>query len=290
MTRTASEARTASRIAEVRAAVAAARGRGDRIAFVPTMGALHEGHLGLLDEARRRAAYVVMSIFVNPLQFGPGEDFTRYPRDAEGDTAKAASRGADLVFLPSVEEIYPPAGRAVAVVPERLHARWEGAIRPGHFAGVLTVVAKLFNIVQPDVAVFGQKDYQQAALVRALVRDLDFPLEIVVAPTSRESDGLALSSRNVYLSPDDRRRALVLSRALRAMRDAWRGGARGAETIVEAGRRVIESEPAVRLDYLALVDPDSLEPVARAEGSSVALVAARVGATRLIDNAILGGE
>src|SRR5687768_3259129 len=192
---TVSEMKIVARIDDVRAAVAQARRAGRRIGFVPTMGALHAGHLALVERARAGGAFVVMSIFVNPLQFGPGEDFTRYPRDAEGDTAKAASRGADLVFLPSVEEIYPPAGRAVAVVPERLHARWEGAIRPGHFAGVLTVVAKLFNIVQPDVAVFGQKDYQQAALVRALVRDLDFPLEIVVAPTSRESDGLALSSR-----------------------------------------------------------------------------------------------
>lgn len=290
MTRTASESRTASRIAEVRAAVSAARGRGERIGFVPTMGALHEGHLGLLDEARRRAAFVVMSIFVNPLQFGPGEDFTRYPRDAAGDTAKASSRGADLVFLPAVEEIYPPSGRAVAVVPERLHERWEGSIRPGHFAGVLTVVAKLFNIVRPDVAVFGQKDYQQAALVRALVRDLDFPIEVAVAPTARERDGLALSSRNVYLSADDRRRALVLSGALRAMRDASRNGARDAESILEAGRRVLRTEPAVRLDYLALVDPDSLEPVERVTGPAVALVAARVGTTRLIDNAILGDE
>lgn len=289
MTRTASEPSTASRIAGVRAAVAAARGRGARIALVPTMGALHEGHLRLLDEARRRGSFVVMSIFVNPLQFGPGEDFARYPRDAEGDAAKAAARGADLVFLPEVDEMYPPAGRAVAVVPERLHERWEGAVRPGHFAGVLTVVAKLFNIVLPDVAVFGQKDYQQATLVRALVRDLDFPLEIVVAPTTREPDGLALSSRNVYLSPDDRRRALALSRALRAMQSAWRAGSRDAEPLLDAGRRVLASEPEVRVDYLALVDPDSLEPVARAGAGSVALVAARVGATRLIDNVILGG-
>ena len=272
----------------MRASVAAARARGQRVAFVPTMGALHEGHLRLLDEARRHASFVVMSIFVNPLQFGPGEDFTRYPRDAEGDTAKATARGADLVFVPDTEEMYPSAGRAVAVVPERLHERWEGAVRPGHFAGVLTVVAKLLNIVLPDVAVFGQKDYQQAALVRALVRDLDFPLEVVVAPTTREPDGLALSSRNVYLSPDDRRRAQSLSRALRAMQDAWQSGDRDADALLGTGRRVLESEPEVRVDYLALVDPDSLEPVAQAAAGSVALVAARVGATRLIDNAIFG--
>jgi pantoate--beta-alanine ligase len=292
MTRTASEPsaspRTAARIAEVRAIVSAARSRGDRIAFVPTMGALHEGHLGLLDEARRRAAFVVMSIFVNPLQFGPGEDFGRYPRDASGDTAKAAARGADLVFLPAVEEMYPPAGRSIAVVPERLHARWEGAVRPGHFAGVLTVVAKLFNIVRPDVAVFGQKDYQQATIVRALVRDLDFPIEIVVAPTAREADGLARSSRNVFLSPDERARALSLSRALRAMQSGFRSGERSADALLATGRRELDAERGVRADYLAIVDPDSLEPVSRAETGSVVLVAARVGATRLIDNVILG--
>ncbi|HEX6058520.1 MAG TPA: pantoate--beta-alanine ligase [Gemmatimonadaceae bacterium] len=278
------------RIAEVRAAVAAARARGARVAFVPTMGALHEGHLGLVDEARRHAAFVVMSIFVNPLQFGPGEDFTRYPRDADGDTAKAIARGADLVFLPAVEEMYPPDGRAVAVVPERLHERWEGAVRPGHFTGVLTVVAKLFNIVLPDLAVFGRKDYQQAALVRALVRDLDIPVEIVVAPTSREPDGLARSSRNVYLSPEERRRALALSRGLLAMRSAFRAGERDPAALLAAGRRELDAEPGIRTDYLALVDPATLEPVARASAASVALVAARVGATRLIDNIILGDE
>jgi pantoate--beta-alanine ligase len=285
---TASDRRTADGIPGVRAAVAAARTRGTPIGFVPTMGALHDGHLRLVDEARRRAGFVVLSIFVNPLQFGPGEDFTRYPRDEEADVAKALGRGADLIFVPSVEAMYPPGGRAVRVVPERLHERWEGAVRPGHFAGVLTVVAKLLNIVRPDVAVFGRKDYQQAALVRALVRDLDFPVEIVVAPTVREADGLALSSRNVYLSSDERHRALALSRALRAMQAAWREGAREAGAILAAGRVVLEGERDVRVDYLALVDPESLEPVDRPAAETVALVAARVGATRLIDNAILG--
>jgi pantoate--beta-alanine ligase len=287
---TASDRRTAADIPGVRAAVAAARAARARVGFVPTMGALHEGHLRLVDEARRRAAFVVLSIFVNPLQFGPGEDFTRYPRDEEGDVAKALGRGADLIFLPTVEAMYPPGGRAVSVVPERLHERWEGAVRPGHFAGVLTVVAKLLNIVRPDVAVFGRKDFQQAALVRALVRDLDFAVDIVVAPTVREPDGLALSSRNAYLSADERRRALALSRALRAMQRTWREGARGADAIVAAGRAVLDAEREVRVDYLALVDPDSLEPVSRPAAESVALVAARVGATRLIDNAVLGGE
>ena len=286
--RTASDARVATRIAEVRGAVAEARRRGERVAFVPTMGALHEGHLRLVDEARRRAGCVVVSIFVNPLQFGPTEDLARYPRDPEGDVAKLGARGADLVFLPAVEEMYPPGGRAVAVVPERLHERWEGAVRPGHFAGMLTVVAKLFNIVQPDVALFGRKDFQQAALVRALVRDLDFPIEVVVVPTVREDDGLARSSRNVYLAAGERGSALALSRALEAMRRAWRDGVRSGEALLAAGRRVLDAEPAVRVDYLAVVDPDSLEPVERATAASVALVAARVGATRLIDNAVLG--
>jgi pantoate--beta-alanine ligase len=288
MTPTASEPRAVSRIAELRAAVADARARGRRVAFVPTMGALHEGHLRLVDEARRRAELVVVSIFVNPLQFGPGEDFTRYPRDAAGDVAKLAGRGTDLVFLPAVEEMYPAGGRAVAVVPKRLHDRWEGAVRPGHFTGVLTVVTKLFHIVQPGVAVFGQKDFQQSALVRALVRDLDLPIEIVVAPTTREPDGLALSSRNAFLSADERRSALALSGALRAMQQAWRDGARAAAAVLVAGRRVLDAEPGVRPDYLAVVDADSLEPVADATEASVALVAARVGPTRLIDNVVLG--
>jgi pantoate--beta-alanine ligase len=279
--------RTVARIADVRAAVAAARGEGKRIGFVPTMGFLHDGHLALVDEARRRAGFVVMSIFVNPLQFGPKEDFARYPRDVEGDAAKAAARGVDLVFLPETAEMYR-AQRAVSVVPERLAERWEGAVRPGHFAGMLTVVAKLFNIVQPDVAVFGQKDVQQATLVRAMVRDLDMPVEVVVAPTVREADGLALSSRNTYLSADERRRALVLSRALRAIERAWAAGERDAAQLDWAGRAALAEEPAVRLDYLAIASPETLEPVERAEPGTVVAVAARVGATRLIDNVILG--
>src|SRR5919199_4108288 len=187
--------RSMTRVAEVRGAVSTAREHGLRVGFVPTMGALHEGHLRLVDEARARTGFVVMSIFVNPLQFGPAEDFTRYPRDVEGDSAKAAARGVDLLFAPTVEEMYG-GPRAVGVVPIALHERWEGAVRPGHFTGVFTVVAKLFNIVRPDVAVFGQKDVQQATLVRAMVRDLDIPISIVVAPTTREPDGLAMSSRN----------------------------------------------------------------------------------------------
>ena len=177
---------TATTIAEARTALAAARARGDRVGFVPTMGFLHEGHLRLVDEARRRSSFVVMSIFVNPLQFGPTEDLARYPRDPGGDAGKATRRGVDLLFTPSADEMYP-AQRVVTVVPEGIDRRWEGEIRPGHFAGVLTVVAKLFNVVRPDVAIFGQKDFQQATLVRAMVSDLDFPIELVVAPTVREA-------------------------------------------------------------------------------------------------------
>ena len=278
---------TVERIAEVRAAVGAARAEVKRVGFVPTMGFLHDGHLSLVDEARRRAAFVVMSIFVNPLQFAPTEDLARYPRDPAGDSAKAAGRGVDLLFTPEVDEMYPREMRA-EVIPTALHRRWEGAVRPGHFAGVLTVVAKLFNIVQPDVAVFGQKDVQQATLVRAMVEDLAFPTEIVVAPTTRENDGLAMSSRNSYLSPDERQRALALSRALFAIRDGFRRGERRAEILLSTGRAVLDDEPSVGIDYLAVADGETLEPVEHADARSVAMIAARVGRTRLIDNIVLG--
>jgi pantoate--beta-alanine ligase len=279
--------RTVERIAEVRAAVGAARAEGKRIGFVPTMGFLHEGHLQLVDEARRRAAFVVMSIFVNPLQFAPTEDLARYPRDPQGDAAKASGRGVDLLFMPRAKEMYPREMRA-EVIPCALHRRWEGEVRPGHFAGVLTVVAKLLNVVQPDVAVFGQKDVQQATLVRAMVDDLAIPTEIVVAPTTREADGLAMSSRNSYLSDAERARALTLSRALFAMRDLYERGERRADALLTAGRRVLDAEPSVSIDYLALADGATLEPVETAERGTVAMIAARVGRTRLIDNLVLG--
>ena len=278
---------TVTEIAVVRRGVAAARSRDARVGFVPTMGFLHEGHLRLVDEARRRCGYVVMSVFVNPLQFGPGEDFTRYPRDAAGDEAKAAGRGVDLFFLPEDAAMYGH-GPATTVVPAGLDRRWEGALRPGHFVGVCTVVAKLFNIVQPDVAVFGQKDVQQATIIRAMARDLDFPVEVVVAPTVREPDGLAMSSRNAYLSPADRMRALVLSRALGAVAAAFAAGTRSAADLEAIGKAALAAEPEVRPDYFALVSPETLEPVSVAEAGTVAMVAARVGATRLLDNAILG--
>jgi pantoate--beta-alanine ligase len=281
--------RTVSTINDVREAVAAARRAGAQIGFVPTMGFLHEGHLRLVDDARRRAQFVVMSIFVNPLQFAPTEDLSRYPRDPAGDAAKAESRHVDLLFLPDTATMYP-AGASTMVVPERLDRRWEGEVRPGHFAGVLTVVAKLFNIVQPDVAVFGQKDIQQATIVRAMVRDLDFPVEVVVGATAREPDGLALSSRNSYLSADQRTQARVLSRALGAVERAFGSGTRLAPELEQVGRAVLATEPAARVDYLALVSPTTLEPVPEATPGTVVIVAARIGATRLIDNVILDGQ
>ena len=280
--------RTVERIAELRAEIARARATGKRIGFVPTMGFLHDGHLSLVDEAKRRAQLVVMSIFVNPLQFAPTEDLSRYPRDAAGDAAKSSARGVDILFTPGVDEMYPRE-RRVEVVPRALHSRWEGTVRPGHFAGVLTVVTKLLNIVQPDVTIFGQKDVQQAMLVRAMVEDLDFASDIVVAPTTREADGLAMSSRNSYLEPAERVSATVLSRALFAMRDAFRRGEYRVESLITTGRSVLDGERGAAIDYLAITDPATLEPVEDATGDSIAMVAARVGKTRLIDNLVLGG-
>ena len=289
MPTTASSPSVATTIADVRAAVAAARARGARIGFVPTMGALHEGHLRLVDEARRRTEFVAMSIFVNPLQFGPTEDLARYPRDLAGDLVAAESRGVDLVFAPRAGTMYHDV-RAVGVLPLALHDRWEGAVRPGHFAGVLTVVAKLFNIVAPDVAVFGRKDVQQALLVRSMVRDLDFPVEVVVAPIAREPDGLAMSSRNRFLSEPERRSARALSQALATMVASFAAGERDPERLRQPAVRLLTAEPLVTLDYLALVDAERMEEVAQAAEGTLAIVAARVGATRLIDNTVLGAS
>jgi pantoate--beta-alanine ligase len=261
------------------------RAQGRRIALVPTMGALHEGHLRLLDRAAELADRVAISVFVNPLQFGPKEDFTTYPRDLARDASLAQQRGAHVVFAPRNDAMYP-GEPLVRVAPGPMGEPFEGSTRPGHFAGVLTVVAKLFHIVEPDVAVFGRKDYQQAALVRRMVEDLNFPLEIDVYPTVRELDGLALSSRNVYLQADERRSAVALSRSLRAVEQAWRGGQAGAAALEQRGREVL-AQPGVVVDYFALVD-EQLRPVERATARTVVLVAARVGRTRLLDNIVLG--
>lgn len=276
-------------IAGCRAALDAERRAGRSIGLVPTMGYLHEGHLSLVDRAREASDVVVLSIFVNPTQFGPEEDFARYPRDLDRDVALAGERGVDLVFAPSVDEMYPEP-QLTTVTMRVVTETYEGAARPGHFDGVLTVVAKLFHIVQPDVAVFGQKDAQQAAAVRRMIADLDFPVRLIVAPTLREADGLAASSRNLYLSPEERREALALSRAVLRAADLVRGGEGDATRIEAAMREELARSPALAVEYSAVVDADRFTPVVEIEGPSVAAVAARVGATRLIDNMPLGQD
>jgi pantoate--beta-alanine ligase len=249
------------------------------------MGYFHEGHLRLADRARELADRVVVSIFVNPLQFGPHEDLARYPRDLPRDRALAADRHVDCLFVPDAAAMYP--GEPLArVVPGPVADTLEGMARPGHFAGVLTVVAKLFHIVEPDVAVFGRKDFQQAMLVKRLVQDLDFPVTLDVAPTVRELDGLALSSRNTYLSPDERRSALALSRALRTLEQTWRAGEADPAKLQRVGLEAMHA-PGVIAEYCALVD-DDVQPVTKITARTVAVVAARVGKTRLLDNVVLG--
>jgi pantoate--beta-alanine ligase len=251
------------------------------------MGALHRGHLSLVERARDESDVIVMSIFVNPTQFGPNEDFARYPRPIEEDVRLSSEAGVDILFTPSVEEMYAE-NRMVTIAPGRAGHRWEGAIRDGHFAGVLTVVAKLFNIVQPDVAVFGQKDLQQAVLIEAMVRDLDFPIRVIVAPTVREADGLAMSSRNSYLSPEERTNAVALIRSLRASAEAYDSGERDASRIEAAGLKVFHGAEVGALDYLGVVELQSLERVPTVSSDSAVMIAARIGNTRLIDNLLLG--
>jgi pantoate--beta-alanine ligase len=249
------------------------------VALVPTMGALHEGHRSLVRAARDRAASVVVSVFVNPTQFGPGEDFDRYPRTWDADLAALADEGTDLVFHPDVAAIYPPGALGVSVDPGPLGSVLEGAVRPGHFAGVLTVVAKLFGLVRPDLAVFGEKDYQQLTLIRAMARELALGVDVVGVPTVREDDGLALSSRNRYLAPEQRAAAATISAALRAGAAA---GSQGGDAVLAAARSVLAAEPSLLQDYLELTDTD-LGP-APATGPARLLVAARAGTTRLLDN------
>jgi pantoate--beta-alanine ligase len=270
-------------IPEVRGWCRGQRDAGRRIGVVPTMGYLHEGHLTLVDEARRHADAVILTIFVNPLQFGPKEDLARYPRDLPRDRSLAQSRQVDALFVPSVDVMYP-AGSEVRVTPGATAERWEGAARPGHFTGVLTIVAKLFHLIEPDVACFGRKDLQQLTLVRRMVRDLNWPIEIVGVPTVREPDGLALSSRNAYLDATDRKRATVLSRALRAAHQAYCGGERRASALEQRMREQLDREPRVQVEYIAITEPDQLQPIAEVDGATVISLAARVGTTRLIDN------
>jgi len=273
-------------IDEMRHVVAGARAKGKSISFVPTMGALHDGHLSLIDEAKRVADTVVMSVFVNPLQFGPSEDFDRYPRTLEDDAKMAAKRGVDFFFTPTREDMYPEHAPVVIVHPGTVGKEWEGAVRPHHFEGVLTVVAKLFHIVMPDVAVFGQKDLQQAAAIKAMVRDLNFPVGILVAPTVRDPDGLAMSSRNRYLSPKDRELGLILSKALFAMRDAFARGERRASALEAIGWRMLERVVGLTPRYLAAVNADTFQRVSNVHHGDAAVGAVRVGETKLIDNII----
>ncbi len=270
---------------EMQAWAADTKRAGRRLGLVPTMGFLHEGHLSLVRLARERCDAVVMSIFVNPTQFGPSEDFSRYPRAVARDLELCASVGVDVVFLPQPADMYAP-NASVAVVEERLASGLCGASRPGHFRGVCTVVAKLFNIALPDVAVFGQKDYQQVAVIRRMVRDLNFPVDLVVAPILRDPDGLAMSSRNTYLSATERSMGLGLSQALALARDAAAAGEGDADAVRARMRAHVESK-GLRVDYVAIVDPDTLEPVVELARGHVALVAAYAGKTRLIDNAML---
>ncbi len=257
------------------------------VGAVPTMGYLHEGHLALVRRARAENDHVVVSIFVNPTQFGPNEDFARYPRDPDRDLALLRGEGVDVVFMPSVEEMYPE-GFSTYVNVERLTDRLEGAHRPGHFRGVTTVVTKLFHILQPHRAYFGQKDAQQLIVIRRMTRDLAFPIDIVDVPTVREPDGLAMSSRNVYLSPDERRAATVLFRALERARELWNAGVRNGDQLREAMQRVIESEPLARADYVSVADPETLEELDAIEDRALASLAVRLGSTRLIDCVWLG--
>ena len=274
-------------VAEARAFRAGAGGAGRTLGLVPTMGALHDGHLSLVARAQGENDRTVASIFVNPAQFGENEDLAAYPRTPQHDLGVLESLGVDAVWTPSREEVYPPGFQTFVTVGD-VAAPLEGARRPGHFRGVATVVAKLFNVFQPDRAYFGQKDAQQVAVIRRMARDLNFPVEIVICPIVRESDGLAMSSRNAYLSPDERRGAPALFRALEAGRAAFESGERDGAAIRRVVSRVLSTEPVLEEDYVSLADPETLAETLRVEGRSLLSLAARLGRTRLIDNVVLG--
>jgi pantoate--beta-alanine ligase len=274
-------------IHEMRAASGAIRRAGKRLGFVPTMGALHEGHLSLVRAARASSDAVAASIFVNPTQFGPNEDLAKYPRSFERDCELLQAEGVKLLFAPSVEEMYP-AGGVTWVTVEGLSDKLDGRSRPGHFRGVTTVVAKLFHIVEPDVSFFGQKDAAQVAIIRRMVRDLHLPLEIVTCPIVREADGLAMSSRNAYLDPQQRKRALVLHHSLLRVQRLADAGEQEAGKLVAAGREEFAKESSVRLDYFEIVDRDKLDPVEDISAGALVAVAAYVGSTRIIDNIVFG--
>ena len=273
-------------IEQMRSACQAVRHGVKRLGFVPTMGALHEGHLSLVRAAKARCDVVAASIFVNPTQFGPTEDFSKYPRSFERDRELFEKEGVELLFAPSVEEMYPE-DAVTFVTVEGLSERLCGKSRPGHFRGVTTIVSKLFHITQPDFAFFGQKDAAQVAIIRRMVLDFNLGVEIVVCPIVRETGGLAMSSRNAYLSPQERKSALVLSRSLAQVKKLFEQGERCTTKLSAAGRQVFAGEPSVRLDYLEIVDPNTLEPVEHINRPALVAVAAFVGGTRLIDNTVL---
>lgn len=273
-------------IESMRGASRAVRHQGKRLGFVPTMGALHEGHFSLVRAAKAQCDVVAASIFVNPTQFGPNEDFSKYPRTFERDCELLTKEGVGMLFAPGTEEMYQ-AGAVTYVTVEGLSERLCGKSRPGHFRGVTTVVSKLFNIVEPDVAFFGQKDAAQVAIIRRMVCDLNIPVEIVACPIVRDADGLAMSSRNTYLDPQQRKTALILHRSLEEVRRAFESGERNVPKLIKIGHDVFATEPSVRLDYLEIVDPDILSPLEIADGAALVAVAAFVGTTRLIDNFLL---
>ncbi|KPJ58046.1 MAG: pantoate--beta-alanine ligase [Planctomycetes bacterium DG_23] len=277
------------KISELRKILSQARREGKTIGFVPTMGALHEGHFSLIRAARQETDFLVTSIFVNPTQFAPSEDFAQYPRDLEGDLKKAEEIGVDLVFAPSAEEMYTE-GFATYVWQERLTERMCGLSRPGFFRGVATVVTKLFNIVGPCVAYFGQKDYQQSVVVRRMVRDLNMEVEIRVLPTVRQSDGLAMSSRNKHLSESERQEALCLYQALKEAEALVAAGERKSEKIIEKMREIVAGAPSARIDYMVVVDPENLEDIETIEGEVLVALAVWIGKTRLIDNMLISPE
>jgi pantoate--beta-alanine ligase len=277
---------SAETVAATRQAVAGARGRGQSVGLVPTMGALHAGHASLIRAARRETGFVVVSVFVNPTQFGLNEDFSRYPRTWDADVQLCEHEGVDLIFAPPADIMYPP-GFCTFVEVQGLQDVLCGASRPGHFRGVATVVLKLFNIVQPDVAYFGQKDAQQARLIRQMVRDLDAPVEVRVGPIVREQDGLALSSRNRYLDADQRRQAVVLHRALEEARRRIEAGERDAAVIRQGLIKLIDDTPGAVLDYAAVADYETLRPLERLRGEVLLALAVKFGSTRLIDNVLI---
>lgn len=276
-------------IEEMRAFRKATRKNSKRFGLVPTMGALHEGHLSLVRAARDKSDIVAVSIFVNPTQFGPQEDFAKYPRNLESDCALLQREHVDVIFAPSVEDMYP-AGAATWVTVEGMSDRLRGRSRPGHFRGVTTVVSKLFHIIEPDAAFFGQKDAAQVAIIRRMVRDLNMPVSVEVCPIIRESDGLALSSRNAYLNPGERKSALVLYRSLRRAQELFDRGERESAKLIATAKQEFAKEPSARLDYFDIVDPDSLESIRAISKRALIAVAAYVGNTRLIDNIVVNPE